>query len=390
MYSNCDIRSKNPRLRLAIWIVHIGEPPGVQSQNQSQTQRNLHQIQQGSAIYAKQVAKIMTGKMRVLPEIVDCPFLFSNPVTYTTKPLKWIEKRYGVLFFKKMILQMRKAAETIILQSRKEPIPEPWTETPVWIEKIYQDRGINGLARFYKPDIWHNIQMGVGKDFSASAICLLVQLLPGSNIDVRFEALSSMYKSWCKQHKKVKYLTKIDKHTVGGCGKRDEPGASWNKAAVTVNMLEFIGDFCKVHEEKCNEDQRLRFIAAAAKAVNTFMKGLYSNDLWIPSSTASEIAKAGKYFVQAYMYSAYLSAKVGEPKFPLKPKLHMVHEAAIWLAVQSETSTHCLNCLAESCSIDEDFVGRVAFITRHVSPRLMSIRSVERYLTQIKLAWTEK
>ena len=170
-------------------------------------------------------------------------------------------------------------------------------------KNLSQNRGQRpqcGSKRFIKIEasmVWHdftsqtsgnNIQMGVGKDFSASAICLLVQLLPGSNIDVRFEALSSMYKSWCKQHKKVKYLTKIDKHTVGGCGKRDEPGASWNKAAVTVNMLEFIGDFCKVHEEKCNEDQRLRFIAAAAKAVNTFMKGLYSNDLWIPSSTASE------------------------------------------------------------------------------------------------------
>ena len=260
----------------------------------------------------------------------------------------------------------------------------------MWIDKIYQDRGVNGLARFYKPDIWHNIQMGVGKDFSASAICLLVQLLPGSNVDIRFENFSSMYMSWCKQHKKTKYLTKIDKHTVGGCGKRDEPGASWNKAAVTVNMLEFINHFCMVYDAQCNGEERLRFIAAAARAVNVFMKGLYSNDLWIPSTKAKEIARAGKYFVSAYMYSAFLSSKVGEPKFPLRPKLHMVHEASIWLEIQSQTSSHCLNCLAESCSIDEDFVGRVAYITRHVSPRLMSIRSVERYLSQIQLAWTER
>ena len=276
----------------------------------------------------------------------------------------------------------------MIRSSFEEEIPLPWTETPVWTERIFQNRAINGLPRFYKSDIWHNTQMGLCKDFAASSITLLVQLLPGSNIDLRFQYLSAMHCTWCSKSKKTKYVSKLDKHTFGGCGKRDEPTASWNKAALTVTMLQFIEFLCGQYQKECDQDQRLRFIASAVKSGNYFMSQLYANDLWIPSAQAREISRAGKHFVSAYVYLAYLSSEVGEPKFPLKPKLHMVHEAAVALEIQSEESDFAYNPLAESCSIDEDFVGRVAFLTRHVSPRQMALRSIERYLVQINLSWS--
>ena len=87
----------------------------------------------------------------------------------------------------------------------------------------YQDTAVNGKSRFYKVDIWHTVQLGVGKDFAASAMCLLVRDICASNIDDRFQILSEKYLAWCKQFQKTKYVTKLDKKMVGGAGLRDEP-----------------------------------------------------------------------------------------------------------------------------------------------------------------------
>ena len=67
----------------------------------------------------------------------------------------------------------------------------------------------------------------------------------------------------------------------------------------------------------------------------------------------------------------------------------MLFECAVTMKIHAAHSSHLLNILCESCSVDEDFVGRLAFIARHVSPRLVSQRSIERYLVQAYLAWTK-
>ena len=66
----------------------------------------------------------------------------------------------------------------------------------------------------------------------------------------------------------------------------------------------------------------------------------------------------------------------------------MVQEAVIGLK-RGLGKDFVYNIIAESCSIDEDMVGRMAYITRHVSPRLTAQRTLERYLTQVGFAWAE-
>ena len=128
--------------------------------------------------------------------------------------------------------------------------------------------------------------------------------------------------------------------------------------------------------------------ASASKALNYFISGLYHEDLWIPRAKVHSLVKAGDHFLKAYSFLAWKAHERGEPKFSYKPKLHMFHESVVFLR-RSLTLNFCYNIIAESCSIDEDMVGRLAFLSRNVSPRLMALRSLQRYLTQIHLAWTE-
>ena len=121
-------------------------------------------------------------------------------------------------------------------------------------------------------------------------------------------------------------------------------------------------------------------------ALNRFMHLLYNGDVWLPNEVAAECVRCGQYFRKAYGFLAAVSKERCELRFPLAPKLHSLEEIVFDLQVQLGNEW-VYNCIVESCRLDEDFIGHCAFITRHVSPRRMALRTFERYFTQIMLAW---
>ena len=73
--------------------------------------------------------------------------------------------------------------------------------------------------------------------------------------------------------------------------------------------------------------------------------------------------------------------------FPLHPKLHALHHIAHEIFREAEISDYVLNPGVFACPMDEDFIGRTATISRCISPRIISKRTLERYLCHIQLAW---
>ena len=117
------------------------------------------------------------------------------------------------------------------------------------------------------------------------------------------------------------------------------------------------------------------------------MRGIYSNDVLMPSRIGLELSLALLDFVKAYMYEAATSHELGFSHFPLFPKLHALHEIAYALDFQSKTGPSCLNPASHSCSLDEDFIGHCAAVSRQVSPRIIAQRTLQRYLAHIQVAW---
>ena len=83
----------------------------------------------------------------------------------------------------------------------------------------------------------------------------------------------------------------------------------------------------------------------------------------------------------------HMSYELGENKFGLIPKVHALHEVAMEMFRQCDVSEWVLNPIAETCSIDEDMIGRVAVLSRSVSPKIIARRSLARYLAQINIVW---
>ena len=139
-------------------------------------------------------------KLFMLFAVLCLGFEFQKVFFYSLSPGPWL----------------RTAAEKMIKLSYVEPVEPPWVVEPSWTKFPLQNLDVNGKARFFRPDIWHTIQMGVGKDFASSALSLLVREVPGSNIDDRFGIISNEYIAWCKKFRKTKYVNKLDKRMIGG------------------------------------------------------------------------------------------------------------------------------------------------------------------------------
>lgn len=107
--------------------------------------------------------------------------------------------------------QPRKIGERLISQSYEEVLPEPWDEESPWTQNLMTETGLQGKARFFKVDIWHVVHMGVAKDFISSALCLVQVLLDGSNVDCRFQHMTTLYKDWCKKKQEDQVLDQTDK-----------------------------------------------------------------------------------------------------------------------------------------------------------------------------------
>ena len=127
--------------------------------------------------------------------------------------------------------------------------------------------------------------------------------------------------------------------------------------------------------------------ASGTAAMNRFMRTLHSEGIWIPKATAQRLAADARHFVGTYTYLASEFLSKGRTLYPLYPKLHMMLHFAEELEFQSSKSNWVWNILIDACYIEEDFVGRLCYLTRCVSTRLHALRAIQRYLTQLNLCW---
>ena len=126
---------------------------------------------------------------------------------------------------------------------------------------------------------------------------------------------------------------------------------------------------------------------SASRALNFWMSTLYKNNVWISSNTVGPINAAAKHFLHAYSRLAFLSHRLKEVRFGINPKIHMFWHVWRWMSDQAAGAPWVQNPMSESCSSDEDFIGKFCFLTRCVNPRTRVLRSLQRYLTQVLLLW---
>lgn len=188
--------------------------------------------------------------------------------------------------------------------------------------------------------------------------------------------------------KRTKYVRAITKALLGwDAGVGSSPDGHWSKGALTTTLALWLDDFCQQRGLENNIDQRLSLAASGTRALNAMMRSFYEQDLWLDTASKNVILNAGNHFLQASSQLAVLNYRLRKNYFPITPKHHMMFHVLKVVEWQGDIAKFAWNPCSEFCALDEDFIGRIAKISRNVSPRTTCLRVVQRYLLYARAMW---
>ena len=142
------------------------------------------------------------------------------------------------------------------------PLPFDPMKGDQFTSNLLHDESNNGRARFHRPDVWHIVQMGVAKAWIASSLHVVQSsIIPGRSLDARMHELSQHYIKYCKDFHRTKYINRLDKLIIGPGG-NIEPTGCWNKAALSVTLMQWLQHLSfETLKEGFEADDKLRCIA---------------------------------------------------------------------------------------------------------------------------------
>ena len=120
--------------------------------------------------------------------------------------------------------------------------------------------------------------------------------------------------------------------------------------------------------------------------MNEVFRRLFHAGYWLSSQEALAVSYAGLTSLRAYRRLAALSLEALEPRFPLHSKYHMLWHTFRFMQQQSHLPWQ-ESPLADSCQMDEGFIGVISRYSRRVSPKATIERTLDVYLAALHDAW---
>ena len=272
---------------------------------------------------------------------------------------------------------------------------EDWcSETPKWIESINTSSPFlrrpalletlpcdpSDEPGYFSHDLFHAWHIGAGKSFLSSAVVALASsdLYDGSQ-QARIERVSEAYSTWCKNNHESPTLKKFTLANVGWTG-NTYPSGTWSKGATTTCIMKWFLAECEANMDAVRRNHILFSAYKAAWFMNSFLKGVYSFEVWIPSSEALILATHGMNFLKQFGYTVRLCSESSKLLFIQMPNFHRLHHLFYSMKVQAGRGRYALNCLALATQCDEDFIGRPSRVSRRVNQRTIIKRTLQRSL----------
>ena len=121
----------------------------------------------------------------------------------------------------------------------------------------------------------------------------------------------------------------------------------------------------------------MHLVSDACSGVLVFFHLLHSSGLWLDPNTSSRMAQGCFTFCSDYAKLAASTFRLQLCRFHLEPSLH--HFLHFYFELRF-ASGPILNPAAHSCEADEDFIGKVARLSRCVHPSSVTLRVIQRML----------
>ena len=258
--------------------------------------------------------------------------------------------------------------------------PPPLAAVPFTADGDYQ-------AFLYKRDMFHVIKHGLGREAVASILLMLSYMgyfdSPGDlkNLPDRLSRAFRMYKLWCETEKKttsLKNFTRANLH-FGKAGSFPFLGGKGADVTLALMFLDFFLKLC-LRDPKDGDKKLLSAMQQLTQGLLNFLGIMHSHDLWLPLGCCGLMWKEGLKALRCYSFCAKKAKEKQNRLFCMRPKFHALAHTVFELKGSHERAQqNTLNPCIFNCEQNEDFIGRISRITRHVSPRLPIRRTLQRY-----------
>ena len=167
----------------------------------------------------------------------------------------------------------------------------------------------------------------------------------------------------------------------------------WFKGADTSAVLLYLEHAFQEVEPEPEFQAYCTCILAACKHAGGFLKTVYHAGLWMTRLQAKRAVYDGFAFLQKYSQCAQIAFANSKTRFKLSPKLHAFAHLVVELKahlgkVKGLSCIHCIpSPLAESCQMDEDFVGRVSALARTSPPASVHKQCINLFLMSLHQQW---
>eukprot|EP00435_Cladocopium_sp_Y103_P030716 s3790_g7.t1 len=239
------------------------------------------------------------------------------------------------------------------------------------------------LASFYKPDLFHILHAGVGKDFAASCILYFcAKTFKASKIALALDHVNYLFRNFLAREKERVNFSNFTFELLGYESTRTYPVGPWSKNLDTAVVIKFVEHVAANHLDP--EDPIMQLIVQGSGAINHFMRVLFSAPYWLSESEAWQAIFAGQEFLSTFAGLAQACYDQKLCLFKLKPKLHMFAHIVLRMLQQFRCGNGCTtNPVAEATFMSEDFVGHVSRLSRRVNARRHGHKIYNRYCVAV-------
>ena len=268
--------------------------------------------------------------------------------------------------------------------------------------------------KFYKRDPFHTFKQSIGCSFLSSSIVVLCELgyFPGESEAVQ-AVLTRAYEDfayWTKKEwsgRTMQSLKNFTKDLFHWPRKEAFPAGRF-KGGDCMLMLRWLqhgilNGFLVQGSDPLSRPNRnlvrnpledwhgpfLQHMLDACQAALMFFHTMHRSGIWLSRAATREMGLNAAKFNQSFSALAGLCHSRSMPRFHLVPALHAFHhfymDTKKQLAIRPRVKVTMSPAVA-NCEADEDFVGKVARLSRKVHARSTNQRTLERYLVKM---WCE-
>ena len=166
---------------------------------------------------------------------------------------------------------------------------------------------------------------------------------------------------------------------------------SWFKGADTVVVMKYLAhEYAKLLDSDLANPDYFKEIHTCLSESNAFMSLIYRSGLFLKGRRLSNVVKHGKAMLHSYSQCATMAHSQGLARFKYNPKYHFLCHLVYDLHSSSMASKPALNPIATSCQMAEDFINKCSTLSRQVSSKSLSVRTLNLYRMAVARAWASQ